>query len=77
VESLKKLTKVSSAQLAASNHYMLDENGKAEHLRTALHEFTACPNGLTVPDLKALVTAATNSTDSPVKKRKEELQQQL
>jgi len=105
VESLKKLTKVSSAQLAASNHYTLDENvrdliyeknaaaeaiqiaanqrkeaaetKKAEHLWTALQKFTACPNGLTVPDLKALVTAATNSTDSPVKKRKEELQQQL
>jgi hypothetical protein len=26
VESLKKLTKVSSAQLAANNHYTLDKN---------------------------------------------------
>jgi hypothetical protein len=105
VESLKKLTKVSSAQLVASNHYTLDENvhdliyeknaaaeaiqiaanqqkeaaeaKKAEHRWTALHKFTACPNGLTVPDLKSLVTVATNSTDLPVKIRKEELQQQL
>jgi hypothetical protein len=26
IESLKKLTKVSSSQLAAHNHYVLDEN---------------------------------------------------
>jgi hypothetical protein len=105
VESLKKLIKVSSAQLAANNHYTLDENvhdlvyeknvaaeaiqiaanqwkeavetRKAENLQTALQKFTACPNGLMVPDLKALVTAAINSADLPVKKRKEELQQQL
>jgi hypothetical protein len=36
-----------------------------------------CPNGLTVPDLKALVTAATSASDSPVKKKRDKLQQQL
>ena len=30
-----------------------------------------------VPEMKALVTAASKSSDSPVKKKKQELQQQL
>ncbi len=105
IESLKKITKVSSAQLAAHNHYTLDENvrdmvlernaaieavqvaveqrkhaaelKKTEALQNALQKFTTCPNRLTVPDLKALVTATTNASDSPVKKKKDELQQQL
>ena len=63
-------------QIATNQRKEAAETRKAENLQTALQKFTACPNGLTVPDLKALVTAATNSTDSPVKKRKEELQQQ-
>ncbi len=102
---MKHQTKVSSALLAANNHYTLDKNvrdlvyeknavagviqiaanqrkqaaetRKAENLWTALQKFTACPNGLMVPDLKAFATAAKNSMDSPLKKRKEELQQQL
>ena len=105
VEHLKKITKVSSAQLASHNHYTLDETvrdmvferntaieathvateqrkqaaelKKTEALQSALQKFDLCPNGLTVPELKSLVTAATTSSDSPVKKKKDELQQQL
>jgi hypothetical protein len=105
VEQLKKITKVSSAQLASNNHYTLDEtvrdmvfernativatqvaveqrkqaaeSKKTEALNAALKKFDLCPNGLTVPELKALVTSGTTSSDSPVKKKKEELQQQL
>ena len=105
VEHLKKITKVSSAQLASHNHYTLDETvrdmvfernaaieatqvateqrkqaaelKKTEALQSALRKFDLCPNGLTVPELKSLVTAATTSSDSPVKKKKDELQQQL
>jgi hypothetical protein len=105
IEHIKKLTKVSSAVLAANNHYTLDETvlemvidkhneeeaakkaieerkkaadlKRAETLKKALEKFALCPNGLTVPDLKVLVTAATNTTDSPVKTRKADLQAQL
>ncbi len=35
------------------------------------------PNGLTVPDIKALVAAVSKPSDSPVKKKKEELLHQL
>ena len=105
IENLKKITKVSSSQLAARNHYVLDENvlelvaeknaaqeaaqiaaeerkkaledKRAGALKDALRKFTLCPNGLTVPEMKALVIAASKSTDSPVKKKKQELQEQL
>ena len=50
---------------------------KTEALQSALQKFDLCPNGLTVPELKSIVMAATMSSDSPVKKKKEELQQQL
>ncbi len=105
IEHIKKLTKVSSATLAANNHYTLDqtvldmvimkhneeeaakkaieerkkaaEMKRAETLKKALEKFALCPNGLTVPDLKVLVTAASNISDSPVKTRKADLQAQL
>ncbi len=105
IENLKKLTKVSLLQLAACNHYVLDENvrdlvyernaaqeaaqmavkhrkkaleeKKTEALQQALKKFTLCPNGLTLPEMKALVTAATKTSDLPVKKKKQELQEQL
>ena len=35
------------------------------------------PNTLTVPDMKALVTAAQDKTDSPVQQKKGELTRQL
>ena len=105
MEHLKKITKVSSAQLAAHNHYTLDETvrdmvfernaaidaahaaveqrkqeaerKKNEAVQAALKKFELCPNGLTVPELKSLVVAVSNSDDSPVKKKKSELQEQL
>ncbi len=105
IEHLKRLTKVSSATLAANNHYVLDENirdlvlakhqaeqaaqaavdemrrlaqeKKTQSLQNALAKFTTCPNGLMGPEIKALVLAATTTTDSPVKSKKAELQVQL
>jgi len=105
IENLKKLTKVSSAQSATQNHYVLDKNirnlvfernaaqeavqmaiqqrkkaqeeKKTESLKQALRKFTLCPNGLTVPEMKALVTAASKQSDSPIKKKKQEQQEQL
>jgi len=105
INHLKAITKVSSASLAANNHYTLDENvldlvlqkeateqaakaateqrkqsaefKRAESLKNALQKFVFCPNGLTVPEMRVLVTAATNTSDSPVKKKKNELQEQL
>jgi len=105
ISHLKTITKISSASLAANNHYTLDENvrdlvlekeaaelaakaviqqkknsaevKRSETLKNALRKFVACPNGLTVPDMKVLVAAATKSSDSPVKKKKEELREQL
>jgi hypothetical protein len=53
------------------------EEKKTEALWQALKKFTLCPNGLTVPEMKALVMAASKTSDSPVKKKKQELQEQL
>jgi hypothetical protein len=53
------------------------EEKKTEALQQALKKFTLCPNGLTLPEMKALVTAATKTSDLPVKKKKQELQEQL
>ncbi len=43
---------------------------KTEALNTALQKFTYSPNGLTVPDLRALVISTTKASDAPVKKKK-------
>ena len=64
-------------QIATNQRKEAAETRKAENPQTVLQKYTSCPNGLMVPDLKALVTAAINLKDLPVKKRKEELQQQL
>jgi hypothetical protein len=66
-----------ATQVAAEQRKHAAESKKTEALNAALKKFDLCPNGLTVPELKALVTARTTSSDSPVKKKKEELQQQL
>jgi len=101
INHLKTITKVSSANLAATNHYTLDENVRdlvlqkeaaeeaakaaaqakkdateSKHndtLKNALQKFVLCPNGLTVPDMKALVGAATRPSDSPIKKKRDDL----
>jgi hypothetical protein len=105
IEYLKKLSKVSSATLAANNHYTLDDNvlqlvmekqqaeedaqkavemrkrvaeaKRAEALKNALTKFSACPNGLTVPELKVLVAATTTASESPAKNKKGDLTAQL
>jgi hypothetical protein len=38
-------------------------------LNAALKKFDIYPNRLTVPELKALVTSGTTSSDSPVKEK--------
>ncbi len=53
------------------------ERKRAESLKKAQEKFTFCPNGLTVPELKALLTMATNAEDSPIKSKKADLQGQL
>jgi hypothetical protein len=85
INHLNTITKVTSANLAATNRYMLDEKVRdlvlqkeaAEEtavaaaqakkdatdpkqnntLKNALQKFVFCPNGLTVPDMKALAGA--------------------
>ncbi len=49
----------------------------SETLKKALEKFALCPNGLMVPDLKVLVVAATNASESPVNNKKADLQEQL
>jgi hypothetical protein len=66
-----------ATQVAVEQRKQAAESKKTEALNAALKKFDLCPNGLTVPELKALVTSGTTSSDSPVKKKKEELQQQL
>ncbi len=105
IEHIKKITKVSSASLAANNYYTLDETvldmvlqkhtaeeaalvaaqarkdaaeaKRAEVLKNALQKFVFCPNSLTVPDMRALVIASSNASDSPAKKKKDDIQEQL
>jgi Mn-dependent DtxR family transcriptional regulator len=48
-----------AAQAAASKWRRAAEEKKTENLKKALDKFKICPNGLTVPDIKALVVAAT------------------
>jgi hypothetical protein len=64
-------------QAAVDERRRIAQEKKMQSLQNALAKFTACPNGLTVPEMKALVLAATTSTDSPVKSKKAELQVQL
>jgi hypothetical protein len=53
------------------------QSEKKEAVQAALKIFELCPNGLTVPELKSLNVAVSNSDDLPVKKKKSELQEQL
>ncbi len=66
-----------AARKATEERKWAAETKRAESLKKALEKFTFCPNGLTVPELKALVTATTNVEDSPVKNKKADLQRQL
>jgi hypothetical protein len=66
-----------AVQMAIQQQKKAQEEKKTESLKQALRKFTLCPNGLTVPEMKALVTTASKSSDSPVKKKKQELQGQL
>lgn len=65
-----------AAPAAASERRRAAEE-KMENLKKALKKFKICPNGLTVLEMKELVVAVTNATDSPVKSRKADLQAQL
>ena len=102
---LKTMGKVSSARLAANNHYVLDENvlecleeiektaesakakskqkqrelenKRRQALESSLKKLQFTPNTLTVPDMKALVTAVQGPDDSPVQQKKAGLTRQL
>ncbi len=73
----QKNVAIKAAQIAAKGRKKAAESRKNDGLHKALQKFNHCPNGLTVPDLQALVTATAKTGDSPVKKKKEELLQQL
>ena len=66
-----------AAQKAVVMRKMAAELKQAERQKKALEKITFYPNGLTVPKMKALVTAATNAEDSPIKSKKADLQGQL
>jgi len=74
---VKKHEQEETAQKAAEMRKKAAEQKREECLKNALKKFSESPNTLTVPDTKALLTAAMESTDSPVKSKKAELQQQL
>jgi hypothetical protein len=63
-----------AAKKAIEERKKAAELKQANTLKKALEKFTLYPNGLTVPDLKVLVTAFSNISDSHVKTRKAELQ---
>jgi hypothetical protein len=74
---LQKEATEQAAKAATEQRKQSAEFKWAESLKNALQKFLFCPNGLTVPEMRVLVTAATNASDSPVKKKKNELQEQL
>jgi hypothetical protein len=68
---------LAATQVAAEQQKKAADAKKTEGLQAALRKFDSCPNGLTAPKLRALVMAGSKSSDSPVKKKKQELQEQL
>ncbi len=68
---------IETVQVTVEQRKHAAELKKPETLQNVLQKFTTCHKGLTVPDLKALITVTANASDSPVKKKKDELQQQL
>jgi hypothetical protein len=58
-----------AAQMAVGQCKKALEQKETEALQQALKKFTLCVNGLTVPERKALVMAASKISDSPVKKK--------
>jgi hypothetical protein len=73
--AVMKLNEEEAAKKAIEESKKVAELIHAETLRRSLEKFAFCPNGLTVPDFKVLVTSASNASDSLVKTRKVELQQ--
>ncbi len=74
---LDKHTAEEAALVAAQARKEAAKAKRAEVLKNALQKFVFCPNSLTVPDMRALVIASSNASDSPVKKKKDEIQEQL
>ncbi len=66
-----------AALVAAQARKEAAEAKRAEVLKNALQKFVFFPNSLTFPDMRALVIASSNASDSPVKKKKDEIQEQL
>ena len=60
-----------AAHMATEQRKRAAESKKTEFLSNSLKKFSDCPNG------KAIVTATTKASDSHVKRKKEDLQQQL
>lgn len=104
VEYFKKLTKISSAQLASNNHYTLDkmvldrvqekhdraeeekkvaEQKRHDKQRAADEKFYKTAQKfvdgrlLTVNDMKCLILRVKNNSDSPVKSKKADVEQQF
>ena len=74
---LQKEAAEEAAKAAAQARKDATEVKRNGTLKNALQKFMFCPNGLTVPDMKALVGAAMLPSDSPIKKKKDDLRQQL
>jgi hypothetical protein len=66
-----------ATQVAAEQRKKAADAKKTEGLQAALQKFDSCPNGLTAPELRAFVMAGSKSSDSPVKEKKHEQQEQL
>ncbi len=66
-----------AAQATVDDRRRIAQEKKTQRLQNTFTKFTTCPNGLTMPEMKALVSAAATTTNSPVKSKKAELQAQL
>jgi len=74
---LQKEATEQAAKAAAQQWKQSAEAKRAQSLNKAVQKFVFCLNGLTVPEMQLLVTAATNASKLPAKKKKNELQEQL
>ncbi len=74
---LEKEAAEQAAKAAIQQKKNLAEVKWAETLKNAQQKFVSRPNDLMVLDMKVLIAAATTYSDLPVKKKKDELREQI
>jgi hypothetical protein len=66
-----------AAKMVAQDKQRTTQEKRDQKVSQALQKYIQCSASLTVPELHCLAVALTNQGDSPVRKKKEELTEQL